>query len=102
MLRRAHQPPVRERDERDRCPRLGFGARVSGSVLWVSQLDGGPLRNYCADPKTGRVLATIPLKADEGILTTGSKEVYLFDVASTGQDGEILTEMSVPSKCAPS
>jgi hypothetical protein len=80
----------------------GIDASVSGSLLWVTQPGGGPLRNYCGDPRTGRVFATIPLKANEKILTTGSTEMYLFDQVSTGQDGEILTEMRVPSKCAPS
>jgi hypothetical protein len=32
-------------------------ARLASGLLWVTQIAGGPARNYCANPVTGREIA---------------------------------------------
>ena len=44
----------------------GVRAQVIDGILWISQPDGGPSRNYCADPVGGRARVVIPSAAQRG------------------------------------
>jgi hypothetical protein len=74
----------------------GISVRLVDGILWVSPLAGGPTRNYCANPDSGQVLASIPLPAndDEGqFLAAGADVLYI-----STQPG-VLSEEPIPLAC---
>lgn len=54
----------------------GIRAQLIGGVLWVSQLAGGPQRNYCGDLRSGVSRAPVKLPAWGQFLTADSTSVY--------------------------
>lgn len=56
----------------------GIRVRIWNGVLWVTNPVGGPARNYCADPGTGRRLATLSLPDmnEDTLLAVGGKDLY--------------------------
>ena len=47
-------------------------------MVWVTDLVGGGRSNYCADPVTGRKLATIPMSdlSEDSLLAVSSQYLY--------------------------
>jgi hypothetical protein len=76
----------------------GIAANVWDGVLWVSNEAGGPARNYCADPATGRRLATLPLPnlAQDYLMTVHAGTVYYSVFAD---DGSAIRTVPVPAAC---
>jgi hypothetical protein len=76
----------------------GIAASVWDGVLWVSNEAGGPARNYCADPATGRRLATLPLPnlAQDDLMTVHAGIVYYSVFAG---DGFAIRTVPVPAAC---
>jgi streptogramin lyase len=52
----------------------GIRAQVIDGILWVSQPDGGPQRNYCGNPATGQVRATLPAALQKGVFLTADTD----------------------------
>jgi hypothetical protein len=76
----------------------GLHADVWGGVLWVRDQVGGPARNYCADPATGRRIATLPLpdlSQDYLMAVTGGRIYYSVPASS----GFAIRTVPVPAAC---
>lgn len=75
-----------------------ISARVLDGVLWVTQPAGGPQRNYCGDPRTGRSRAPLVLGADALVLSVDAGSVYYVPDASrpTSQD---LDRAAIDRRC---
>ena len=56
-------------------------AMVLDGVLWITQPDGGPQRNYCADPKTGLRRAALAIPPAGELLTANATTIYYLDDA---------------------
>jgi hypothetical protein len=57
----------------------GTGAlrvQVFGGIPWVTEPDGGPERNYCADPVTGRPRAPLALPRGAALATGDGWAIY--------------------------
>jgi hypothetical protein len=76
----------------------GLHADVWGGVLWVRSQAAGAAQNYCADPATGRRLATLPLPdlgRDHLMAVTGGRIYYSVPVSS----GFAISTVPVPAAC---
>jgi len=76
----------------------GIDVALAGGVIWVSQQDGGPGDNYCANPVTGRVLARIPFPSRELDSPIAFTSQYVYYGASAS-DGDYLKRLAVPAAC---
>jgi hypothetical protein len=68
--------------------------------LWVTNQGGGPSRNYCADPATGRRLATSPLPdltRDHLMIVAGQRVYYSVPAGSGFQIRTV--PVPVPAAC---
>jgi hypothetical protein len=76
----------------------GIAANVWDGVLWVSNEAGGPAQNYCADPATGRRLATLPLPdlAQDYLMTVTGGRIYY---SVTADDEFMIRTVPVPAAC---
>jgi hypothetical protein len=76
----------------------GINVNVADGVVWVTDLVGGAGSNYCADPVTGRKLATIPLPdlSEDSLLAVSSQ--YLYYRVPAG-NGFALRKAPVPAAC---
>jgi len=76
----------------------GIGASVWDGALWVSDEAAGSALNYCADPATGRRLATLPLPdlAQDYLMTVAGGLIYYSAPAS---DGFAIRTVPVPAAC---
>jgi hypothetical protein len=76
----------------------GLHADVWGGVLWVSNQAAGAARNYCADPATGRRLATLPLPdlAQDYLMAVTGGRIYYSVPASSGF---AIRTVPVPAAC---
>jgi hypothetical protein len=57
----------------------GVEARVFDQILWVTQIGGGPKRNYCGDPVTGRSRAPLPfppVRVGTELLAVSTTSIY--------------------------
>ena len=76
----------------------GISAAVADGVVWVTDHVGGARRNYCANPVTGRRLATIPLPdLDQDSLLAVSGRYLYYDAPASG--GFYLERVPVPGAC---
>jgi hypothetical protein len=75
-----------------------ISADVWDGVLWVRNQPAGPAQNYCADPATGRRLATLPLPdlAQDNLLGVHARTLYYS--APTG-NGFVIRTVPVPAAC---
>ncbi len=74
-------------------------ASLAGGLLWVTQIAGGPARNYCADPATGREIAPLQLPQpaqDEVVAITPDRIYYAAPGPGAGQ---YLRQEGIPSAC---
>ena len=73
-------------------------ANVWDGVLWVSNEASGPAQNYCADPATGRRLATLPLPdlAGDYLMTVTADRIYY---STTADDEFVIRTVPVPAAC---
>lgn len=77
----------------------GIRARLADGLLWVTQIGGGPARNYCGDPVTGRAIAPIELPQatqDELLAITPDR---IFYAAPGPGAGQYLRQEAIPSAC---
>jgi hypothetical protein len=76
----------------------GISADVWDGVLWVRNQAAGPAKNYCADPATGRRLATLPVPdlAQDYVLTVHARTLYY---SAPGGDGFVIRKVPVPAAC---
>jgi hypothetical protein len=76
----------------------GISADVWDGALWVRNQAGGPAQNYCADPATGRRLATLPLPdlAQDYVLTVHARTLYY---SAPDGDGVVIRKVPVPAAC---
>jgi hypothetical protein len=76
----------------------GISAAVWEGALWVSDEAAGAARNYCADPATGRRLATLPLPdlARDYLMTVAGGLIYYSVPAA---DGFAIRTVPVPAAC---
>ena len=76
----------------------GLRADDWDGVLWVRDQSGGPAENYCADPATGRRLATLPLPdlAEDYLMTVTGGLIYYSVPASSGF---VIRTVPVPAAC---
>ena len=76
----------------------GIHADVWSGVLWVSDEATGPAQNYCADPATGRRLATV-LLPNPGqaylLAVTGGQIFYSLPAGA----GFVIRTVPVPAAC---
>jgi hypothetical protein len=76
----------------------GIRVIVADGVVWITDGVGGAGRNYCANPVTGRRLATIPLPdLDQDYLLAVSPR-YLYYEAPAGNGSHVKTA-PVPAAC---
>lgn len=73
----------------------GIAVRVADDDVWVTDPSNGPGSNTCADPTTGKALATIPLPqpAADLVLAIGPSAVYY--VSGSGP----LQQLPIPAAC---
>jgi hypothetical protein len=76
----------------------GLHADVSNGTLWVTSEAAGPALNYCADPATGRRLATLPLPdlARDYLMAVTGGRIYYSVPASAGF---VIRTVPVPAAC---
>jgi hypothetical protein len=78
----------------------GIRVTVADGVVWITDADGtgGAGRNYCANPVTGRRLATIPLPNPDQdyVLAVSPRSVYYEAPAS---NGFYIRTVKVPAAC---
>jgi hypothetical protein len=82
----------------------GLHADVWGGKLWVRDQAAGPALNYCADPATGRRLATLPLPdlgEDYLMAVTGGRIYYSVPASSSvpAGSGFAIRTVPVPAAC---
>jgi hypothetical protein len=75
-------------------------AQIWNGVLWVTNPVGGTSRNYCADPGTGRRLATIPFPDpfQDSLLAVGGKDLFYAHWTKDG-DGFRIFATAIPAAC---
>jgi hypothetical protein len=73
-------------------------ARIFDGLLWVTDPAGGSMRNYCADPGSGNVLAPIrlPRPAQDAVLAIGGGDVFY---AAPAGNGAYVRHEPVPAAC---
>ena len=79
----------------------GISASLANGLLWVTQIAGGPDRNYCADPADGRKLASLrlPQPAQDDVLAIGPDQVFY---SALGPKASLyLREAPIPAACRP-
>ena len=76
----------------------GIRATVADGVVWITDGTGGAGRNYCANPVTGRRLATIPLPNlnQDYLLAVSPRSLYYEAVAI---NGSYVRTVKVPAAC---
>jgi len=76
-----------------------ISARLAEGLLWVTQAAGGNARNYCADPVSGRRLASIPLPqpAQDIVLAIGPQQIFY--AAPGPKASQYLRHEAIPSNC---
>jgi hypothetical protein len=76
----------------------GIRAAVADGVVWVTDAVGGARRSYCANPVTGRRLATIPLPDldQDRLLAVSGRYLYYARPASSGF---YIKRVPVPVAC---
>lgn len=76
----------------------GIAANIWDGVLWVSNEAAGAALNYCADPATGRRLATLPLPdlVRDYLITVHAGTIYYSVPAS---DGFAIRAVPAPAGC---
>lgn len=76
----------------------GLHADVWAGVLWVRNQAAGAAQNYCADPATGRRLATLPLPdlAQDYLMAVTGGRIYYSVPASSGF---VIRTVPVPAAC---
>jgi hypothetical protein len=76
----------------------GIRADLWDGELWVTNQGGGPSRNYCADPATGRPLAASPLPdlTQDQLMTVADQRVYYSVPAGSGFQ---IRTVPVPAAC---
>jgi hypothetical protein len=78
----------------------GIRALVADGVVWVTDYVGGACRNYCANPVTGRRLATIPLPdLDQDRLLAVSGRYLYYDYYDAARNGFYHKRIPVPAAC---
>jgi hypothetical protein len=77
---------------------MSLGLEGSSAATWVTNQGDGPSRNYCADPATGRPLATSPLPdlTQDHLMTVADQRVYYSVPASSGFQ---IHTVPVPAAC---
>jgi hypothetical protein len=93
-LKRAHVDPPQSQT------RGNMSAQTFDGVFWISQPGAAAERNYCADPITGRPLASLHVPRASEFLTADARYVYL-DQANIGGDARavLLTREAVSPRC---
>lgn len=76
----------------------GITAQLIDGVLWVSQFAGGPTRNYCGSPITGRAHARLPLAKYGLFLTADAGTIYYIANANLPK-GEELVRTRISPRC---
>jgi hypothetical protein len=71
---------------------------TGGHIAFAGGATGGPARNYCADPATGRRLATLPLPnlAQDYLMTVHAGTIYY---SVPADDGFAIRTVPVPTAC---
>jgi hypothetical protein len=85
-------------------PRIHFQTvqfNVADGILFVDQTQGGPQRNFCADPATGRIRATLPLAHDAEFLAADATDIYSLLVTGVrhGPERWFLDRTPIPAAC---
>jgi hypothetical protein len=85
-------------------PRIHFQTvqfNVTDGILFVDQTQGGPQRNFCADPATGRIRATLPLARDAEFLAADATDIYSLLVTGVrhGPERVFLDRNPIPAAC---
>ena len=74
-------------------------ARLADGLLWVTQVAGGPIRNYCADPVTGREIAPISLpQPSQDVVLAITPDRVFYAAPGTGTD-QYLRQEGIPGAC---
>jgi len=68
----------------------GIRVVVSDGILWVTQVAGGPQRNYCGNPVSGQPRAALGLPAQSWLLAVGPTDFYYINGGATGTLGELV------------
>ena len=74
-------------------------ARLANGLLWVTQVAGGRVRNYCADPSDGRPLTPIrlPQPAQDEVLAIAPRQIFY--AAPGPQASQYLRQEAIPAAC---
>lgn len=78
-----------------------LSVRVADGLLWVTGYEaGGPARNYCADPGTGRRLAPLPVTSlsQGALLAVSGGLLYYAESARAGASSRIAA-VPIPAGC---
>ncbi len=76
----------------------GISALLLDDTLWVNQFVGGPGRNYCGDPITGRSRAPLPLAKYGLFLTADAGNIYYVPNANLPKREE-LARAPIDPRC---
>jgi hypothetical protein len=71
----------------------GIHAQVFDRILWVTQIAGGPKRNYCGDPVTGRSRAPLPFPPatiQTALLAISTTSIFYLPAYSSRTPKELL------------
>ena len=75
----------------------GIRAVTSDGYLWVTQLGGGPSRNFCGEPG-GRVLASLPIGDDAVVVAVATTTFFVWTTGGSG-GRDTVTEVPIPTAC---
>ncbi len=77
----------------------GISASLANGLLWVTQIAGGKARNYCADPRDGRRLASIelPQPNEDEVLAIGPRQIFYSTLGPKAS--QYLRQEPIPAAC---
>ncbi len=80
----------------------GIRASVADGLVWIAQAAGGPTRQVCLDPTSGRVLSSLPLAGNDALVAIGIHHLYVLEPTAPTVAGQSVTQVPIPHACAAS
>lgn len=80
----------------------GIRASVADGLVWIAQAAGGPTRQVCLDPTSGRVLSSLPLAGNVALLGIGIHHLYVSEPTAPTVTGQTVTQVPIPHACTTS
>lgn len=80
----------------------GIRGSVADGLVWIAQAAGGPSRQACLDPTSGRVLSSLPLAGNDALVAIGIHHLYVLEPTAPTVTGQSVTQVPIPHACTAS